>query len=139
MMRNTRNRLSLVVMVCVAVLLALMVQFVLDQPVKAAGVGIFVYAMTRPSDPFCYTSDLLTAWGAGRGAHWVDLFLVLGGFAVAGVELVVRGFAPFLVSLVAVYVADRVIAWTLREQRAFRDRARPVGRPDVVIDAEVGA
>ncbi len=117
-------------------LFSAVLDFVARHPDVTALVLVAAFMVTRPALPFSYTFDQVV----GRVSAWFAfaLELVLGAGLYVALDALLGGHVwRAVVAVVAVYVADRVVAWTIREQIAVWVRRRDNRRPAVVVDAEV--
>lgn len=112
----------LVSIIAAGITSAIVIDFVIDHPLQVAAILLLAVAWASGrSVPFNFTEDAL------RHVHhpavavlreWLIPLAIVAGWAGAVHRLWHHGLGQALVMLTALYVADRVTAWTIRVEQA---------------------
>jgi hypothetical protein len=140
-MTVSRRWIIFVSIVAGGLLTAIVLDFVLREPLPVLAIVLAGIAYTRSSAPFLSTVTALHGVRSSVAvplSQWVVPLAIIAGVNEALWALLHDGFGRALAVLVVVYFADVVVGWTIRQQAQYWHRPRRAPASGVVVDVEVG-
>lgn len=138
MNRTSRNWMIFAGVLVAGLVVAMVLDFAVRNPVQAFGLLLLAASLTGRSMPFSYTEDALSTIGhpvaSSLSRVWVPLAIVAGWLCAFHQLVRGPGFGAALTVLVGMYVADRVVAWTIRHERRRWKARRAARSGPVVVD-----